>query len=156
MPRAGDRRLDRLAGRLPDMSVDACLDRAMLRFKAELRDLIWKTAARAASLHPACIAAVYVCAEAANELYALGDTPELALADATVLRALLEAGDGSGCAADLEKEVAEIAASYGNGGDPGRFGSVLEWWGWALAHPEPASPATSACGNTQAVLSPDI
>jgi hypothetical protein len=140
MPRAGNSRLDRLAARRPDMSPEACLHRAMLRFKAELRDLIWKTAVRAASLHPVCIAAVHVCAKAANELHVLGDTPELALADETVLRALPGAGDGSDRIADVERELAEIAASYADGGDPGRCGSVLEWWGWALAHPEPARP----------------
>jgi hypothetical protein len=137
MPRGGERRLARLGERRPDMSPEACLDRAMLRLKAELRDLIWKTAVRAASLHPVCIAAVYVCAEAANQLHALGDTPELALADEAVLRALADPDNGSDSAEDLEKELAEIAASYADGGDPGRFGSVLEWWGWAMAHQKP-------------------
>ena len=156
MPRTVHRRLDLLAARGPDMSPEACLRCAMLRLKAELRDLIWKTAVRAASLHPVCIAAVQVCAAAANELQALGDTPELARADDLVLRALPDPADGSAAGEALEKVLAQIAAFYAAGGDPGRFGSVLEWWGWALAHQEPASPATSTCRKAGASLSPDI
>lgn len=116
------------------------LDRAMLRLKAELRDPIRKTAWRAAGIHPVCIAAIRVCPRAADELRELGDTPELARADEAVLRAIPDPDEDSASAGDLAQKLAEIAARYAEGGDPGRFGSVLERWGWALAHPEPAPP----------------
>jgi hypothetical protein len=144
MPRRGEARLAVLQRRLPDRSPEACLARALWRLKAELREPIYHAAVRAAGIHPVMIGALRVCAEAADKLRALSDTPELARADEAVLRALPGSGEDSGSCDDLEAKLAEIAARYAEGGDPGALGSVLEWWGWTLAHPEPDPPEAVA------------
>jgi hypothetical protein len=145
MPRSGHKRLARLAARLPDMSPDACRDRAALRLQAEVRDLIYETAVRAASINPVMIYAIRECAEAADQLRALGDSPELVAADARVLWADSAANnedDASGPGL-LESELEKIVARYADGGEPGPSGSLFEWWGWALAHPAPDPPGAT-------------
>ena len=136
MPRAAEKRLGRLEAHRPRSPEDKARSRRRLLRWAVAAGATIREAAVAAAIDPATISALQRGEWAAAMLAELGDTPELALADAAA-----EASDDSendlddpGSRASLEVALAWLEQRYAADRDrPMPGGSPMEWLAWARA-----------------------
>jgi len=154
MPSGRERRLARLEAAAPAAGEEVARHhRRMLRFQVRAAALI-RAAAAAAGVDPAAIPALHIGDSAADQLAALGDTPELARADAAANEAAMRTRrpsepQESGAAALLRGRLDRLRAEYAaNGGTPQPGASFMAWFVWASLH----APRNGAGVSETAVL----
>jgi len=142
MVRGADKRLRRLEARCPpDPEETARGRRCRLRFKVDMAELI-RVSAATAGIDPATISALRVGKEAAAELKALGETPQLARADAEARRWQCEREREAAALSgkpDLREElIAKLDRAgerYADGSNPGPDGTFMQWLAWLSVAP---------------------
>jgi hypothetical protein len=137
MRRGDERRFARLEQRLPPDPAQAERSRRRrLRLEVAWGWLIHDMAA-AAGVDTDTIAALRYAEQAAAALAALGDTPELAAADAAAIAADHAASQRRSGEPDPREELLRrlrrIGASFADGERPRPNAAFMTWLGWAMA-----------------------